>query len=518
MRMRIKSIVLIGALWVTFVALTYTQLLDITIFHAVIVTLFTIAIFACLRSLNQLIARFIKDDQYYKDRLNEQVSNKSTNTDQSNSNNDQPASPPTAGRMQFNESLNKAIAHAKRHNKIFAVLAISIDKFSTIKAQIGLAGCDQALNEIARRFQTTLRTEDILTKLEGEEFIVLLDDIGKPKFASTVAEKLLSACSRPLNVDGHVLKLTASIGICVFPTDGTSLESLFRNMNTALDAVKRSNGDNFQFYEKATDVEAREYIILGEALQKAILNNELTLHYQPRHHLKRGCISGVEALIRWNHPKYGNIDPSIFIPLAEETNLIIPIGEWALREACRTNKTWQDEGYLHFTVGVNLSAKQFNHPDIAKVITKVLDETGLPPDYLEIEISESVVMTNIDNTERILTEIKETGVHISIDHFGVGYTAISHLKRLPINVLKIDQSFIKGVPHIPNDISVTNSFIAIAHNFSMDVVAEGVESAEQVQYLLTQNCDMVQGYYFSYPLPAEKIVQQFKKIQEEVLI
>lgn len=266
------------------------------------------------------------------------------------------------------------------------------------------------------------------------------------------------------------------------------------------------------------DVEAREYIQLESALRKAIHNNELALYYQPKLHLKKGSVIGMEALIRWEHPVLGIIDPVRFIPIAEETGYIMQIGEWALYEACKMNKYWQDEGYEHLTISVNLSPKQFHHPHIADVIAKILTQTKLNPRYLEIEINEKTIMENSGASGKQLANIKATGVVISIDHFGTGYTSISHLKQFPISILKIDQSFIKGIPNIPNDLAITNAFISLAHNLGLAVVAEGVETAEQVQYLSNQSCDIVQGYFLSHPLPASKIVLQLKKLQDEVLI
>ena len=421
-------------------------------------------------------------------------------------------------RIFFNEVLNKAISHAKRHKKTLAILSINLDSFGQMNATVGHPGGDQILKEISARFSQTLRADDILAKLDGGEFIVLLNDIGKPKFASSVAEKLLKACALPLTIASHPLSLTASIGICIYPNDGHSLETLLQNVNAALDTAKRTGGHHYQFYTKEIDIEAREYIKFEDALRKALTNNELALHYQPKLYIKRGNITGVEALIRWSHPQLGLISPAKFIPLAEETGLIMQIGEWTLREACKTTKQWHDEGYEHISVGVNLSPKQFFHPDIANIISNVLNDTGLNPSYLELEITETIIMDNTEMTASILNKIKATGVKISIDHFGTGYTSISHLKKFPISAIKIDSTFIKGIPNTPNDVAITNAFIALAHNLGLEVVAEGVETAEQVQYLSAQNCDMVQGYFLSHPLSAQKITSQFKKLSDEVLL
>ena len=265
------------------------------------------------------------------------------------------------------------------------------------------------------------------------------------------------------------------------------------------------------------DAEASEYIHMEKSLRNAITNNELTLYYQPKIHLKTGSITRLEALIRWVHPEIGVMNPEKFLPIAEETGLIHPIGEWALREACKMNKQWQDAGYAHMSVAVNLSPKQFYHPNIVQIIATALKETGLNPNYLELEITETAMMDDANKATTILADIKSTGVQISIDHFGAGYFSISQLKKFPLTLLKIDQSFIKGIPNNPNDSAITTAIIALAHNLGLEVVAEGVETAEQVQYLSLQNCDMVQGYFLSQPLPAEQIVLQFKKLIEGVL-
>lgn len=421
-------------------------------------------------------------------------------------------------RIFFNETLNKALNHAKRHKKILAILLVNLDAFKSINTTFNTTVGDTALREIATRLGNTLRAEDVLAKLDNDEFIVLLTDVSKAKFASIVAEKLLQACAKPLKIDSHVLSLTASIGICIYPDDGTNAEKLFENAAAALHKIKNMGGGAYQFYTDSMHAEAHEYLQLGMALKKAVQNKELTLYYQPKLHVKKGLIIGVEALIRWTHPELGIISPAKFIPIAEETGLIMQLGEWTLREACEMNKFWQAERYEYVTIAVNLSAQEFHHPEIANIIAKVLQETELDPNYLELEINEAIIMDDIEEATAILNKIKQTGVHISIDHFGIGHTAISHLKQLPINIIKIDPTFIKGLPNNPNDTAITNAFIALAHNLGVETIAEGVETAEQVQYLSQQQCDMVQGYFLSHPLPAEQIVLQFKKLTDRVLI
>jgi diguanylate cyclase (GGDEF)-like protein len=421
-------------------------------------------------------------------------------------------------RVFFNEILNKAISHARRRNKYLAILLIDIDDFKNVNSNFSVKAGDNILKEFSKRLASSLRTEDVAARLEGDEFIVLLSDIGKPKFASAVAEKLLKNCCQAYNIEAQEIALTASIGISIYPNDGMSLENLFENADKALYRAKQMGGGYYQFYAREMDAEAREYIQLESALRKAIQNNELALYYQPKIQIKKGDIIGVEALLRWVHPALGIISPDKFIPLAEESGLISQIGEWAIREACKTSKYWHDEGYEHTTIAVNLSAKQFHDPKIAETIATILYETGLNPRYLELEITETAVMHDAEAALKILETIKSTGVRISLDHFGTGYTSISHLKKFPISALKIDHSFIKGIPNNPNDTAIASAVIALAHNLGLEVIAEGVETAEQVQSLGIMGCDVVQGYFLSHPLPAQKIMLQFKKLIDSVII
>lgn len=418
-------------------------------------------------------------------------------------------------RVFFNEMLTKSLNHAKRHKKMFAILFIDLDRFKTINDALGHPMGDRVLKEIANRFTTVLRAGDVLSRLGGDEFIILLNDIDHPKFASPVAEKILKLCADSIKINTYEFFITTSIGISIFPNDGISLEDLLRNADMAMYKAKRAGGGIYQYYTKEMNQEAHEHIQLEAALRKAITNNEFILYYQPQLNLADGVITGVEALIRWEHPEVGMISPAKFIPLAEETGLIMQIGEWALREACRANKSWQDQGYQPISVAVNLSPKQFRHQDIDHLVAMILADTGLDPQYLELEITETAVMDNVETAISRLKDIKAMGVDIAIDDFGTGYTSISYLKQFPVSVLKIDQSFIKGIPNNANDLAITTAVIALAHSLDIKVVAEGVETSEQLQYLADHDCDIVQGYYLSRPLPEAKILLQLTKITEE---
>lgn len=417
-------------------------------------------------------------------------------------------------RVFFNEILNKAINHAKRNNKALAVLFVDLDRFKNINDALGHTTGDLVLKEMGTRFSSILRAGDIVARLGGDEFIILLNDIGHSKFAAPIAEKILKACEQPMKIETHEFFLTASIGISVYPDDGKSLEDLQKNADMAMYKAKRSGGDTYQYYSAEMDTAATEHIKLEVSLRKAIQNKEFVLYYQPQLDLRDGKIKRVEALIRWEHPEHGLISPAKFIPLAEETGLIMPIGEWALHEACQAAKRWQTQGFEPVGVAVNISPKQFRHQDVAQIVTDALKESMLDAKYLEVEITETAVMDDVEGAISKLKAIHTMGVHISVDDFGTGYTSINYLRQFPVNVLKIDQTFIKGIPHDPNDIAITSAVIALGHNLGLEIIAEGVETAEQMQYLAEHNCDSIQGYFLSRPLPESKIIQQFTKIGE----
>ncbi len=414
-------------------------------------------------------------------------------------------------RVFFNEILNKAINHAKRHNKVLAILFIDLDRFKNINDALGHSVGDLVLKELASRYNVLLRAGDILARLGGDEFILLLNDIKDPKYAGPVAEKILKACAEPIKIESHEFFLTASVGISIYPNDGQSLEDLQKNADMAMYKAKKAGGGIYQYYTHEMDAAAHEHIKLEAELRKAIQNNEFVLYFQPQLNLKTGKVNRAEALIRWEHPELGLVPPMKFIPLAEETGLIMPIGEWALHEACRLAKSWQDKGYDPVAVAVNISPKQFRHQDVAQIVADALKESKLNPKYLEVEITETAVMDNVEEAINKLTIINKMGVSISVDDFGTGYTSISYLRQFPVSVLKIDQTFIKGLPNNQNDVAITSAVIALGHNLGLEVVAEGVETAEQMQYLTEHNCDLIQGYFISRPLPESKVLHQFSK-------
>lgn len=411
-------------------------------------------------------------------------------------------------RFFFNEMLNKTLHHSIRHEQILAILLIDLDHFKKINDALGYEKGNAILKQIAERLTSVIRSGDIIARLGGDEFIVLLNNLKHPKYASTIAEKLLQICAKPLKMENQEFAITASIGICTYPEDGVSLEDLQKNADIALHKAKHSGGGSYHYFTKKMTIEANKHIQMDNDLRRAISNNEFVLHYQPKLNLANGSITGVEALIRWVNPDVGIVNPSNFIPHAEEYGLILSIGEWILREACRANKSWLNQGLPPITVAVNLSPKQFKQHNIVRIIENILAETDLDPEYLEIEITEMTVMDDIKATANKLNEMKQLGVKICIDDFGTGYTSINYLKQFPIDVLKVDQNFIKGIPTDQNDLAITSAIIALGHNLGMQVVAEGVETVEQLNFLAEHNCDLVQGYYFSRPLPEQKMILQ----------
>lgn len=414
-------------------------------------------------------------------------------------------------RVLFNEILNKAILTAKRHNKLIAILFVDFDRFQNINEKYGNKTGDAVLKEVGMMFNNILRAGDVVARLGGDEFIILINDMDDPKFAGPVAEKIINCCNTQITINNHIIHLQASIGIAVFPNDGSSLEDLQKHADVALYKAKRIGGGIYQYYRHEMDIAAHEHLKMENELKKALQNNEFVLYFQPQLSLEDGSIKTLEALIRWEHPDLGLLGPEKFIPLAEETGLIMKMGEWALREACRINKEWQDAGYDPVVIAVNISPKQFRQQEIAKLIATILHDYHLSPKLLEVEVTETAVMDNVDIAIRKLTEIHDMGIRIAIDDFGTGYTSISYLRQFPVSILKIDQTFIKGIPHNQNDVAITSAVISLGHNLGLDVVAEGVETIEQIQYLAENNCDLIQGYFLSRPLPVAKIILQLTK-------
>jgi diguanylate cyclase len=400
-------------------------------------------------------------------------------------------------RTMFQDHLTLTLSHANRFHKMLAVLFVDLDRFKTIVDTLGHAVGDQLLRAVAQRLKGCLEDGYTLARLGGDEFVILLPEITRADKAVKLAHTLLELLKPAFQFSAQELHVTASIGISLYPYDGEDAETLLKNADTALYRAKEQGRNNYQLYTPAMNARAFERLALENSLRKALERKEFLLHYQPQVDVRTGMIVGAEALIRWQHPDLGIVHPSEFIPLAEETGLIVPLGEWVLKTACTQAKAWQEAGLAPFTMAVNLSARQFLQHDLTDIIARTLSETGLGAQWLEIEITESVAMQNADYTIVILRDLKEMGVLISMDDFGTGYSSLSYLKKFPINTLKMDQSFVRDIVTDASDAAIANAVIILAHSLGLGVVAEGVETLEQEKFLREHQCDRIQGFLYS---------------------
>jgi diguanylate cyclase (GGDEF)-like protein/PAS domain S-box-containing protein len=410
-------------------------------------------------------------------------------------------------RSMFGKILNHAIGHARRYDKIVAVLFIDLDRFKNINDTLGHEAGDVLLQEVGRRLKNCVRQSDTVARLGGDEFVVLLDELNKSAEAGTVARKILSSIIRPFHMLGQEFRVTASVGISSYPDDGQDEQSLMKNADIAMYQAKSEGKNNYQFYSAQMNVHSYERLALESNLRQALERNEFHLHYQAKMDLHSNKVCGMEALLRWVHPELGTVPPAQFIPVAEETGLIVPIGRWVLRTACLQNVAWQKAGLPVLCVSVNLSPRQFNEENLLQDIAAVLAETGMDPRFLELEITESMVMYNVDKAVQILTDLKSMGVRLAIDDFGTGYSSLSSLKRFPIDTIKVDRSFIRDIPGDAEDKAITQAIIAMGRALSLTVIAEGVETEEQVNFLRAHACDEFQGYYFSRPIDKDKFAE-----------
>ncbi|MBA2690337.1 MAG: EAL domain-containing protein [Burkholderiales bacterium] len=403
-------------------------------------------------------------------------------------------------RMLFSQRLNHSLAQARRYKKMLAVLFLDLDRFKNINDTLGHEAGDRLLQGMAQRLSGCLREGDTAARFGGDEFVVLLEDIADFEQAANVARKLIRAAQSPFIIMGAEFHITASIGISVYPEDGEDSQMLMKHADIAMYLAKDRGKNNYQFYSAHSNAHSIERLALESSLRHAVDRKEFVLHYQPKVDLQTGRVSGVEALLRWMHPDFGIISPALFIPLAEETGLIVAIGRWVLNTACAQNKAWQEQGLPELCISVNLSARQFNDEGLLSDVAQALAASGLAPHLLELEITESMVMHNADNAVKLLTEMKAMGVSIAIDDFGMGYSSLSQLKRFPINTIKVDRSFIKDLMANKEDAAITRAIIALGKSLNLNVIAEGVETRDQVGFLHKYQCDEMQGYYFSKPV------------------
>ena len=414
-------------------------------------------------------------------------------------------------RLLLNARMEHSLTRARRNNSLLAVLFLDLDRFKNINDTLGHPIGDLLLQEVAHRLTGCVREEDTVTRLGGDEFTLLLEDLHDSRFASDVAQKILVALADRFILQGHEVFITCSIGISLFPSDGDNVTALLKNADSALYRAKEQGRNNYQYYTEELTTRAMERLSMENGLRHALERNELVLHYQPQVDLYSGSIIGMEALLRWQHPERGLIAPGDFIPLAEETGLIIPIGEWVLRTACARLQAWFDEGLPKVRMAVNLSSRQFNQKNLAEVVASALRDTGLDPNCLELELTERLIMEDAEAAIVVLHEIKALGVQFSIDDFGTGYSSLSYLKRFPIDRIKIDQSFVRNITTDPKDAAVSQAIISLSHSLNLKTVAEGVETIEQQEFLRSRQCDEIQGFHFSRPVPEDEMEQLLKE-------
>jgi diguanylate cyclase (GGDEF)-like protein len=404
-------------------------------------------------------------------------------------------------RRLLEDRLHVALAHAHRNRLQMAVLFIDLDRFKRINDSLGHEIGDRLLVTIAERLCSSLREDDTVARIGGDEFLVVLSEIDGPDAAAQTAHRLIEALKRPVTVQTHELVVTTSIGISLYPDDSDSATELIKNADAAMYRAKATGRDSFQLYEPEMNARSLEHLALETSLHRALERGELRVHYQPVVDPARRRVVGAEALLRWQHPELGLMAPADFIPLAEESGLIVPIGEWVLRSACRQLAQWQRAGRPGFRVAVNISARQFRDPGFVAMAERVLRESDMDAFGLTLELTESMLMDDAQETIDLLERLKGLGFRISLDDFGTGYSSLSYLKRFPIDELKIDRVFIRDIERSADDAAIVSALIGLAHSLRLQVVAEGVETPAQLAFLSTRACDLVQGYHFSRPLP-----------------
>jgi len=408
-----------------------------------------------------------------------------------------------ANRSLFHDRLTQALAAASRSRQRLAVLFIDLDDFKSINDSLGHAVGDGLLRSLSRRIAASLRETDTAARLGGDEFAVLLTHLASEIDAATVARKLLAVLSEPIHFRSQSTAIRCSIGIATFPRDTADPEDLLKRADTAMYHAKESGGGRFEFYTEEMNAAIQKRIALEVRMHTALDDGDFRLYYQPQFDLTRGRIIGAEALLRWQHPELGLVAPAHFLPIAEETGLIVPIGDWVLRTACEQSARWSREGHRGLRVSVNVSSQQFLEPDFAGVVRKALDASGLAPMSLELEITESSLLRDVNITVDTLRALKDLGVRLAIDDFGTGYSALAYLKRLPIDVLKIDQSFVRTLTTDPADATITETIVQLAAGLNLTTIAEGVETLEQLLLLGSYGCTRMQGYLFGKPVPPE---------------
>jgi diguanylate cyclase (GGDEF)-like protein/PAS domain S-box-containing protein len=421
-------------------------------------------------------------------------------------------------RMLFNDRVRQAIALAQRRTKRAAVMFLDLDGFKHINDSLGHPIGDKLLQSIATCLVACVRTSDTVSRQGGDEFVVLLAEMEQSEDAAITARRMLRSVAEVHSIDQHDLHVTTSIGLSVFPDDGLDAETLIKNADTAMYQAKENGRQGYQFFKTAMNVRAVERQFIEESLRTALERSEFALHYQPKVNLKSGEITGAEALIRWTHPTRGVISPAQFIPIAEDSGLILPIGNWVLREACRQTRAWVDAGLPLTNMAVNISAMMFRDDHFLEGVFEILDATRLDPRFLELELTESVLMKRAESVESILKALRARGTRIAIDDFGTGYSSLSYLRKFPVDALKIDQSFIRQITAAPDDAAIVTAIISLGQSLNLRVIAEGVETQEELAFLQAHRCEEAQGYYFSRPVPPQQFAAVLKSGVSETIL
>jgi diguanylate cyclase (GGDEF)-like protein/PAS domain S-box-containing protein len=413
-------------------------------------------------------------------------------------------------RILFRDRLKQTIAYSNRQKRSVALLFIDLDRFKVINDSLGHPMGDRLLQLVAKTLLASVREVDTVARFGGDEFTIILGNLDRAEDAEMVARKILDALQKPFSIEGHELFALGSVGISFFPEHGDDIDSLIKKADVAMYEAKAQGGDRYVIYDPVMDEHSHKRLLLENSLRKALVKDEFRLVYQPKVDIVTASITAMEALLRWDHPEFGLIKPDEFIPLAEETGLILAIGEWVLERACRQNMEWQAMGMPPMRIAVNISGHQLQQPDFIERLEAVVTSTGMPFEYLELEITESVIMQNPDFTIQVLNEVQGRGIHISVDDFGTGYSSLAHLKRFSVNTLKIDKSFVRDVESSQTDAAITTAIIAMGNSLNLRVIAEGVETEGQFSFLQDAMCDEIQGYLVSRPLSAEKVVEFMK--------
>ena len=410
-------------------------------------------------------------------------------------------------RLLFGDRVGQAISLARRHGGQAAVLFLDLDGFKQVNDSLGHTAGDKLLQSVAKCLLASVRDPDTVSRYGGDEFAILLQDINRPENAAVTARRILSALGEVHSVDGHQLHVTASIGVSIYPDDGFDAETLIANADTAMYWAKKNGSECCQFYSPELNVCALESQFTRNDLRLAMERSELTLHYQPKVNLKTGAIIGAEALSRWNHPTRGTIPPGQFIPVAEESGLILPIGAWVFDEACKQARAWSAAGLPAKTVAVNISGVQFQTEDFLDGLSAAFNRNGLDPEVMELDVPESVLMHDPERSVLILKSLRDRGVHVSVDNFGTGNSSLTNLQELPVNAIKIDRSFVRQITTVPGGTAAVEAFIGMARSLDLRVIAQGVETAEDLEFLWEHDCDEAQGNFFGRPVPPDQLTK-----------